>query len=139
MAEKPSAAKEALSKVEDQLSCPVCLDPYTNPRLLACFHVYCEHCLDRMVVRDRQGQLSVTCPKCRRTTPLPPIGVSGLQAAFHVHHLFDIQETLKKIKEPLKLTMEPCEQPNASFMMTSQSFKSFGVLVSRLTNFTLLQ
>ncbi|XP_064385503.1 tripartite motif-containing protein 2-like isoform X2 [Halichondria panicea] len=106
MAERPSAAQEALSKVEDQLSCLVCLEPYTNPRLLSCFHVYCQHCLEDIVAHNRHGQLE--CPKCRRPTPLPPTGVSGLQAAFHVHHLFDIQETLKKVKEPQKLACEKC-------------------------------
>ncbi|XP_064384452.1 E3 ubiquitin-protein ligase TRIM71-like [Halichondria panicea] len=110
MAERPSAAQEALSKVEDQLSCLVCLEPYTNPRLLSCFHVYCQHCLEDIVTHNRQGQLE--CPKCRRPTPLPPTGVSGLQAAFNVHHLFDIQETLKKIKEPQKLACEKCSVTN---------------------------
>ncbi|XP_064384451.1 E3 ubiquitin-protein ligase TRIM71-like [Halichondria panicea] len=108
MAERPSAAQEALSKVEDQLSCLVCLEPYTNPRLLSCFHVYCQHCLEDIVAHNRQGQLE--CPKCRRPTPLPPTGVSGLQAAFNVHHLFDIQETLKKVKEPQKLACEKCSK-----------------------------
>ncbi|XP_064384347.1 RING finger protein nhl-1-like [Halichondria panicea] len=110
MAERLSAAQEALSKVEDQLSCLVCLEPYTNPRLLSCFHVYCQHCLEDIVAHNRQGQLE--CPKCRRPTPLPPTGVSGLQAAFHVHHLFDIQETLKKVKEPQKLACEKCSVTN---------------------------
>ncbi len=104
MAEKPTATQQALSKVEDQLSCPICLEDYTNPRLLSCFHVYCEHCLDRMIIR--QGQLE--CPKCRQPTHLPPMGASGLQAAFHIHHLFDIKDTLKKIKEPQKLACEKC-------------------------------
>ena len=110
MAERPSAAQEALSKVEDQLSCLVCLEPYTNPRLLSCFHVYCQHCLEDIVAHNGQGQLE--CPKCRRPTPLPPTGVSGLQAAFNVHHLFDIQETLKKVKEPQKLACEKCSVTN---------------------------
>ena len=108
MAERLSAAQEALSKVEDQLSCLVCLKPYTNPRLLSCFHVYCQHCLEDIVAHNRQGQLE--CPKCRRPTPLPPTGVSGLQAAFNIHHLFDIQETLKKVKEPQKLACEKCSK-----------------------------
>ncbi len=106
MADRPSAAQEAFSKVEDQLSCLVCLEPYTNPRLLSCFHVYCQHCLEDIVSHNRQGQLE--CPKCRWPTPLPPTGVSGLQATFHVHYLFDIQETLKKVKEPQKLACEKC-------------------------------
>ncbi len=108
MAERPSAAQEVFSKVEDQLSCLVCRQPYTNPRLLSCFHVYCQHCLEDIVAHDRKGQLE--CPKCRRPTPLPPTGLSGLQAAFHVNHLFDIQETLKKIKEPQKLACEKCSK-----------------------------
>ena len=52
--------------------------------------------------------MSVTCPKCRRPTPLPPNGVTSLQAAFHVNNLFEIQEALKKIKEPQKLACEKC-------------------------------
>ncbi|XP_064384352.1 E3 ubiquitin-protein ligase TRIM71-like [Halichondria panicea] len=108
MAERPSAVQEALSKVEDQLSCLVCLEPYTNPRLLSCFHVYCQHCLEDIVAHNRQGQLE--CPKCRRPTPLPPTGVSGLQAAFNIHHLFDIQETLKKVNKPQKLACEKCSK-----------------------------
>ncbi len=108
MAEKPSAAQEALSKVEDQLSCSNCLKPYTNPRLLSCFHIYCQHCLEDIIAHNQQGQLE--CPKCYQPTTLPPTGVSGLQAAFHVHHLFDIQEALKKVKEPQKLACEKCSK-----------------------------
>ena len=109
MAESQAVAKQALKKLEDQLTCAICLDAFKDPKLLQCFHVYCKDCLQRLVVTDRQGQLSLCCPTCRQSTLLPPAtGVSGLQPAFHIHHLFEIQDTLKKVKDPQKVQCEKC-------------------------------
>jgi hypothetical protein len=109
MAESQAVAKQALEKLEDQLTCAICLDAFKEPKLLQCFHVYCKDCLQRLVVQDRQGQLSLRCPTCRQSTLLPPAtSVSGLQSAFHIHHLFEIQDALKKMKDPLKVQCEKC-------------------------------
>ena len=109
MAESQAVAKQALKKLEDQLTCAICLDAFKDPKLLQCFHVYCKDCLQRLVVQDREGQLSLSCPTCRQSTLLPPAtGVSGLQAAFHIHHLFEIQDALKKVKDPQKVQCEKC-------------------------------
>ena len=111
MAESQAVAKQALEKLEDQLTCAICLDAFKDPKLLQCFHVYCKDCLQRLVVTDRQGQLSLRCPTCRQSTLLPPAtGVSGLQPAFHIHRLFDIQEALKKVKEPQIVQCEKCKK-----------------------------
>ena len=92
-------AKKALKKLEEQLNCAICLDTYTDPKLLQCFHIYCRDCLVRLVVRDQQGQLSLTCPTCRQATPIPANGVTGLQSAFQVNHLLKILEEHKKSKD----------------------------------------
>ena len=89
-------ADKALKKVEDQLNCSICLDTYTDPKLLQCFHVYCQGCLVKLVVRDQQGHLVLTCPICRQVTPIPANGVTGLQPAFHINHLLDILNEHKK-------------------------------------------
>ena len=107
------ANKEALKKVEDQLECAICLQPYTDPKLLPCFHVFCKHCLERLVVQDRDGP-TVTCPKCRQPTPVPPNGITGLQSAFHVHDLFEIRDALEKAKEPQKTLCENCKKATAT-------------------------
>ena len=108
MAEPPSATEQALRKLEDQLTCGICLDSYTEPKLLQCFHVFCKQCLERLVVRDRQG-LSLHCPSCRRSTLLPPTSVSGLQTAFYLNHLFEVRDALEKVKEPQKTQCEKCK------------------------------
>ena len=53
----------------------------------------------RLVARDQQGQLSLTCPTCRQVMPIPDTGVSGLQSAFHINHLLEIVEEHKKEKD----------------------------------------
>ena len=113
MATPLNPVKEALKKIDAQLECPICLQTYTEPKLLPCFHVFCKHCLDPLVVQDRDG-LTLCCPNCRRSTTLPPNGVSGLQSDFHVDHIFEIRETLEKMKEPLKTQCEKCEQAAAT-------------------------
>ena len=90
-------AEKALEKLEQQLQCTICLDTYTDPKQLQCHHVYCRKCLVRLVIRDQQGQLTLTCPICRQLTPVPAGGVAGLQSAFHINHLLEIQESFKKI------------------------------------------
>ena len=107
MAEPPS--KQALKKLEDQLTCGICLDSYTEPKLLQCFHVFCKRCVERLVVRDHQG-LSLHCPSCRRPTLLPPTSVSGLQTTFYLNNLFEVRDTLEKVKEPQKNQCEKCNK-----------------------------
>ena len=61
------------------------------------------------MVRDRQG-LSLHCPSCRRSTLLPPTSVSGLQTAFYFNNLFEVRDTLEKVKEPQKTQCEKCDK-----------------------------
>ena len=93
MAEK----KEVLSKLEEQITCSVCLDTFTDPKQLQCHHVYCRGCLVKLVERDEQRQLVLSCPNCRQITPVPANGVRGLQPAFQTNNLLEIQGTLTKV------------------------------------------
>ena len=93
--------EEVLKKLEEQLNCSICLDTYTDPKLLQCFHVYCQQCLVPLGVRDQQGQLSLTCPACRKVTPIPDRGVTGLQSAFHINNLLEIyKDSVKELDNP---------------------------------------
>ena len=85
-------AEKVVERVEEQLNCSICLDTFTDPKILQCFHVFCRQCLVPLGVRDQQGQLSLTCPTCRQVTPIPARGVAGLQSAFHINNLLEILE-----------------------------------------------
>ena len=111
MAELPSSSQQALQKLNEQLTCAICLEPYTDPKLLQCFHVFCENCLKPLARQTPQGQV-VECPIGRQPTSLPQNGVAGLQGAFLIHHLFDIQDILKKVSSPAKC--DKCEKREPS-------------------------
>ncbi len=92
-------AEKAIEKLDEQLNCSICLDTYTDPKLLQCFHTYCTKCLIPLV-RGRQGQLTLNCPACRQVTPIPPNGVRALQSAFQINEFIEIRDDLKKCKDP---------------------------------------
>ena len=93
-------AEKVLEQLEEQLNCSICLDTYTDPKLLQCFHVYCRQCLVPLVDRDQQGQLGLTCPICRQVTPIPDREVAGLQSAFHINRFLEIKESLQRPENP---------------------------------------
>ena len=103
-------AEKTLKKVEEELNCSICLDTYSDPKLLQCLHAYCRKCLVKLVVRDQQGQLILTCPICRHDTPVPANGVAGLQPAFHINHLLEIMEEHKKAAEDPPASAEKAER-----------------------------
>ena len=111
MASKPStAAEKALHKIQEQVTCGICLEPYTQPKLLKCFHVFCEKCLQSLI---RGGRQSVACPHCRQETPLAVGGVSALQGAFYIHYLFDIQDALQKVSSSDQPMCNKCKKREA--------------------------
>ncbi len=99
MAESP-----ALKKLSEQLTCPVCLEHYEDPKVLNCHHVFCSHCLEGLARREGTN---ITCPTCRHETPIP---VGNLKSAFHIHSLIDIQETLLEQQAPSKGTASDASQ-----------------------------
>ena len=107
-------AENTLKKVEEELNCSICLDTYSDPRLLQCLHAYCHKCLVKLVVRDQQGQLILTCPTCRHDTPVPANGVAGLQPAFQINHLLEIMEEHKKAAADPPASAEMAERDSAS-------------------------
>ena len=55
-------AKQRLEKVDERLTCAVCLRRYQDPRMLYCRHSFCRECLVDMVAkqsRDPQYPLGV--------------------------------------------------------------------------------
>ena len=112
MATPTAATEQALKKLEDQLTCAICLDCYQDPKLLSCFHVFCSKCLQPLARPGAQGP-TVQCPNCRQPTTLPQNEVPGLQGAFHIHHLFDIQSALKKVTESQESLCDKCELEKA--------------------------
>ena len=108
-ATQSECALDTLREVTEQLTCAICLRCYADPRVLPCLHVFCFHCLEE-AVRRKNDVYYIRCPSCPRVTYLTDDGVGGLVAAFHLHHLFDIQDILQKTVSNGGELVQQCEK-----------------------------
>ena len=53
---------------EEDLTCPVCHDIFTNPVLLRCSHSFCKACLQEYWTHRESRE----CPVCRKRSSLDP-------------------------------------------------------------------
>ena len=80
--------KEALSKLDHELTCGVCWEHYTDLRTLPCNHSYCKDCINRLPVEpDNDGRHIVRCPICRHPTQLSEGGAAALPTLCHTHNV----------------------------------------------------
>ena len=114
MTTKPTLPS-ALKELEQQLTCPVCLDIYTNPKSLHCLHSFCQHCLEGLPVNPQGNKYYIKCPTCRTSTELPePTGPAAFPVAFHINSLKEVYSLMKKVTEPQQVTCDVCTVANAN-------------------------
>ena len=125
MAVKPSPG---LLKLEEQLTCPVCLDLYTNPKTLPCLHSFCQECLEGLPQeREARGDTYyLSCPTCRQRTEVPREGVGAFPVAFHLNNLKEIAQGLKnKVSDPQQVTCNDHDKPLEVFCETCKTVICF--------------
>ena len=77
------------AKLREELTCPTCLDLYTDPRALPCQHAYCKDCL-RLLNDASPNRQSIDCPECRSVWPIPGGSAENLPRAFRINRLQEI-------------------------------------------------
>ena len=115
MATKPSSSSSpGLLKLEEQLTCPVCLDHYTNPKTLPCLHSFCQDCLEGLPLDKKNETYYLSCPTCRHCTELPEEGAGAFPVAFTLNNLKEIYSLMKKVADPQQVTCDNCTTANAT-------------------------
>ena len=84
-----------LHNLHEEVSCSVCMSPFTDPKILPCFHTFCLHCLNELQrTSGKHGE--ITCPKCRRKFQVPGSGYpKDLPANFRMNSLLDVMAIQK--------------------------------------------
>ena len=82
--------KTLLHNLHKEVSCSVCGDTFTDPKVLPCLHSYCLHCLNKLQrTSGRVGQIS--CPECRGEFRIAGSGTPDqLPTNFRLNSLLDV-------------------------------------------------
>ena len=122
-----SIAKMAEGQVkqvlEKEVTCPLCLDLFKEPKKLACDHVYCKECLRGLALRSLNATIS--CPECRTLTQVPDNDVNNFPTAFRINRLIEaFQQVQVRVETDSPNTTEICHthptQPLALYCETCE-------------------
>ena len=78
----------------DLVTCSVCLEVYTNPRILPCLHTFCEECVNQLA-QTAGGALA--CPECREVCD-----VKSIKHDFRMQQFLEVQGKQELQEETIK-------------------------------------
>ena len=117
MAEQVPTPSTALDKLQEQLTCPLCLSQFDSPKTLPCLHSFCLKCIQQLPVDLEKGKHMISCPTCRKTTQLQVLKKkpADLPTAFVINSFIEIQEQLKKVSvEGKQISCDNCLEGDAT-------------------------
>ncbi|XP_072181967.1 uncharacterized protein [Diadema setosum] len=94
--------------ISQNLECPICLTLFNQPKSLSCSHTFCKDCL-QLISQTQSDKEIITCPICRKGTPLPSGDVGKLETNIPLSLL--VEEV--KITSPTCIVCESAEKPPA--------------------------
>ena len=94
-----------VSKEQSHMVCPMCNKLFSSPKLLPCYHSYCEQCLEKM-----QEHSNIICLKCRNRAIVPAGGVKDLPNHYFMDNLINKQYLDYKLENEIELKCEECDE-----------------------------
>ena len=104
--------KKGVEDLEKEITCAICHDHYTEPKVLPCCHYYCKQCLHQLTLREGLGK-PFSCPECRKDTTLPEGGLDNLPTAFFVNRMKDVHSKLELAHGKVEAKCEMCSEDKA--------------------------
>ena len=102
-----SITSKSLEQLEREITCGVCQEHYTEPKILPCLHYYCKKCVLDLAQKARPSK-SFPCPECHNKATLPEEGVDGLKTAFFVNRLKSTVSSVKISHGQVEVKCEIC-------------------------------
>ena len=109
MAEGGALERKSLEQLEKEITCAVCQEHYTEPKILPCLHYYCKKCVHALVLRIG-SKTPFSCPECWEETTLPKGGVDQLKTAFFVNRFKSNFSVLQRVHGKVEVMCEECTE-----------------------------
>ncbi|XP_048578198.1 tripartite motif-containing protein 45 isoform X1 [Nematostella vectensis] len=79
----------ASRRLEDEVTCSICIEHFNDPRVLPCFHSFCRHCLEELAVHS-EGRGKLVCPLCKAEFQISPADVPSLKVNFMINSIISV-------------------------------------------------
>ena len=112
MAERVDVVEKSVEDLEKEITCAICHDHYTEPKVLPCLHYYCKQCVHRLTLRTGLDK-PFSCPECRKDTTLPQGNVDELPTAFFVNRMKSVHSKLERAHGKVEAKCEMCSGDRA--------------------------
>ena len=112
MAEHVDVVEKSVEDLEKEITCAICHDHYTEPKVLPCLHYYCKQCIHRLTLRTGLDK-PFSCPECRKDTTLPQGNVDELPTAFFVNRMKSVHSKLERAHGKVEAKCEMCSGDKA--------------------------
>ena len=77
--------------VKKDHTCSVCLELFSEPKVLPCCHTFCLKCLEK-TARSGQEKGEIACPQCRKTHAIPAGGLTEFLTDFIVSYEIEVKK-----------------------------------------------
>ena len=107
MAEGIVVEGKTVEELEREITCGICQECYTEPKVLPCLHYYCKKCVLRLALRTGTGK-PFSCPECCCEATLPEGGVDELKTVFFVNRLKTTVSMMERAHGKVEVKCELC-------------------------------
>ena len=96
-------------QIEEEITCSICGDLFTDPKTIPCLHTFCKRCIERSIESNKKMAAIVCCPLCR--APLPRDEMASIPTNFTINRLVEIYGKRKESGQ-ISMTMKcgKCEE-----------------------------
>ena len=104
--------KKGVQDLEKEITCAICHEHYTEPKVLPCCHYYCKQCIHHLALRTGMDK-PFPCPECRKDTTLPEASVNNLPTAFFLNRMKEVHSKLELAHGKVEAKCEMCLEDKA--------------------------
>jgi len=109
----------AAKQLNDIAECPICIEEFTDPRVLPCVHTFCLKCIETYI-KEKSAEKMV-CPMCRTKFTLPCNGVADLPKNYFVNDFLQMKEMSHVESKANPCEACSCEDGNGSAVRNAAS------------------
>ncbi|EDO33118.1 predicted protein, partial [Nematostella vectensis] len=101
-------ATSASRRLEDEVTCSICIEHFNDPRVLPCLHSFCRHCLEELAVHS-EGRGKLVCPLCKAEFQISPADVLSLKVNFMINSIISVLPLLTSEDSKKKTVCQMCD------------------------------